>query len=160
MSELRVIHVSNGFLKWAIKPSLLAYISRLDDAGVDLSGGTSGSVSDGFRFPIAERVLSSPDGDGVIRAEGTVVLRGHGMVICEISDPHLEITEGRGVLSIRRWPNREARLETGIFDPGVYELNDIGWEWSDVRLLGSGREAFDYRYDEGADLAEIGIVQA
>jgi len=145
-------------LNWSIKPSLLAYAAQLEDVSLDFSNGAEGSLAEGFHFPILEAEGLENGEDGSIRATGTVILRGHGTIICEISDPHIDVTEEQGVLSVRRWPNRSARLVVGTFNFNLHETCDVGWRWQDVTLAASGREVFDFHYEEGAELAALEVT--
>lgn len=85
-----------------------------------------------------------------------MALWGHGLLICAVADPRLHVRPDGAILSVRRWPGRDAMLNVGGFDSNTAELDDSNTiRWKNVALVDTGRELFGFRYDEGDHLAPI-----
>ena len=89
-------------LHWAVKDSLIAYISRLEDGVVEALEPATRSES-GFTFALSEVAsdFNPETHTGVLQFLGTAHFTGHwGMMNITIKDPRIELTSGHGVLSI------------------------------------------------------------
>lgn len=89
-------------LVWAIKASLVEYISALEDGAITLSEAVTQDAS-GFIFPLdAQRSdFNSETLEGKLQFLGSVTFSGHwGMLNIEIRDPEISIQGTRGTLTV------------------------------------------------------------
>ena len=66
----------DAVLRWGIRDTLLAYMTRSSDFEVEATGGAGFTVEDGARM------TGRTDADGVLRLDGAVILRAHGGALC------------------------------------------------------------------------------
>lgn len=145
-------------IHWSVKHSLFSYITALDDGTVTCTAGAVGDLERGLKFPVTAATWRGLGTDGDVAAAGTATLNGHGIRMAEITEPRLEFADAHGQLSVRRWANREVRLAVAEFDVDDACADAGGSVFPTVRLLESGRELFDYRYDAGTSLDPVSLV--
>lgn len=144
-------------LSWGIKESLLAYIERLEDGGIEISNG---AVRDGneFRFDLDESnsQFDASTSEGTLQFRGSVILTGHwGAMRVEIHDPQIvangasgEInTTTKNVLSA----DRTETFGTLTITAGAPQLH------ADVNLAAAGRMLLGQQYSVGQELSPLTV---
>lgn len=144
-------------LVWAIKASLVEYISALEDGSITLSEAVTQDAS-GFIFPLdTQRSDFDPEKlEGNLQFLGSVTFSGHwGMLNIEIRDPEIHILGTRGTLSV---------LVGGVLSPAApldfakLELASPGQtEAVRVKLTAGGKSLMGEQYSVGQELSPLTI---
>ncbi len=89
--------MNTSALDWAIKDSLVAYISDLDDGELNTSAGAT-RTDDGFAFEgVSDADFDRTTLTGSLAFRGTVALRGHdGLLNIVVTDPTVVLDNGSG----------------------------------------------------------------
>ena len=145
-------------LHWAVKDSLIAYLSRIED-GVIEAKEPALRTAEGFTFALNEVAsdYSSADHTGVLQFLGTAHFSGHwGMMNISIKDPRIELTAGHGILSI---------AQGGVLSPEAHvpfvELNVVPGSHPlmfTTALTAEGRGVMGEQYNVGQELNPLTLV--
>lgn len=147
-------------LTWAIKTSLVEYISALEDGTITVSGSAEQTPA-GFVYSLdAERSNFDPTSlEGTMQFQGSVVFSGHwGMLNIDIRDPEIRIQGTQGILSV---------LVGGVLSPATLidfaqlKLSGVG-SAQDIttRLTAGGKSIMGEQYSVGQELSPLRIAVA
>ncbi|KHK97821.1 hypothetical protein LK09_10075 [Microbacterium mangrovi] len=147
-----------GALQWAIRDSLLSYVTRIARGTSEVSGGAQEGEGGTFRFPLTRAVQEGADWR--LSFAGSVRLRAHhGHLDILIQDPEVAIGPEGGVLATHVAGAPDALLPLVALSPAEPLGADGRLQWSDVEaaLAGNAVEMFGSVYAAGTEMAPIGI---
>lgn len=161
-------------LCWGVKPSFIAYVSRMPDGRAYLGKGVALNAREELLFELDEEAASTaPDGavsdgavpgtaDHIFAFRGEVLFRAHmGMLTVLLSRLRIALSGQQGELTVadpEHDDGRRLRLVTcTVGDPAV-----IGgvkrWDAADVRLTAEGVALFGDVYPAGEPFAPLMIT--
>ena len=140
-------------MTWPVKASFVGYVKRLEDGEVSLADGAA-ETDAGYRFgsPESEVSFDVASQTGTLPFAGKVTFSGYwGALRVEINEPRVELTEGKGTLSVKiggvigtpRW-EAIAGVEVSEFSGERLTLT--------VRLTAAGRMLLGEQYQVGQEL--------
>jgi hypothetical protein len=145
-------------LNWAVKDSLIAYLSRIED-GVIESTSPAVRTAEGFTFTLNEVAsdFNPEEHTGVLQFLGTAHFSGHwGMMNISIKDPRIELRSGQGTLSI---------AQGGVLSPEAHvpfaQLNVVPGSHPlmlTTVLAAEGRGVMGEQYSVGQELNPLTLV--
>lgn len=148
-------------LTWGIKASFIAYIAGLPDGTVSAASGASEIRPGLFHFSFDAADYDPARGAGVLRFRGDVRLAGHhGMLFVRLLDPWMEISGGRGVLSISTGDGAgRDRIDVGTLTAASPAPADgsLLWAGMDVLITSGGSELFDGQYAAGQPMDPLTV---
>ncbi|OMH36840.1 HtaA domain-containing protein [Tersicoccus sp. Bi-70] len=140
---------SSSSLIWAFHADFTAYVERLADGRVDVSGGVERTADGRFRFPAG--------------STGAVHWTGHhGLLAVTLADLVIEQTEGGASVTIADpFAGPSPRGERMVLaDLGEPEETGTGRRYTRLTLAESGADLFMGHYPAGLPLAPIEIEDA
>ena len=147
--------MNTSALTWAIKDSLVAYISDLDDGELNTSSGAT-RTDDGFAF----EHMNVGDFDrttlsGTLAFRGTVTLRGHGgMLNIVVTDPCVVLENGTGEVRVAQ-PGATDGRQLGIAKLGATLEGET--LTCTAHLTVTGVNVLGPQYMPGAEIASLRI---
>ena len=145
-------------LNWAVKDSLIAYLSRIEDGLIEAKEPAV-RTSEGFTFVLNDVAsdFNAEEHSGVLQFLGTAHFSGHwGMMNISIKDPHIELSSGHGILSI---------AFGGVLSPEAHvpfvELNVIPGSHPlmfTTALTAEGRGVMGEQYNVGQEMNPLTVV--
>jgi len=144
-------------LTWGIKESLLRYIESLDDGDISVVMPAS-RAGDEFTFPLGETEtdFDRASETGTLQFLGAVALTAYaGELAIRLSDPRLELAEGKGFLKVRQQSffSDEPFLTLGSVTP----LEAEGCLSFAFTLGAGGQSVFGPQYSVGQKLSPITV---
>lgn len=131
---------------WAVKPSLIAYVTGLDDGAVETTSPAE-RRDDGFWFPLASGGAEGSSFSGAVR------LSGHwGMLDLEFREPRI-VTDGARATLLVRERGRDAYLP--LADLTATDASRTRWA---ATLTGHGALLTGGQYGAGTELAPVLLV--
>ncbi|MDR6688769.1 hypothetical protein J2Y41_004365 [Arthrobacter sp. 1088] len=149
--------VNRGSLTWAVRDSLLRYVTVVARGSYTVEGGATITTDGAFAFPLRRAVQT--DGQWHLSFAGSVRLTAHhGFLDVLIADPELVTGHEGGMLSARTNVDGTTTLIAAT-DAEVPQHSDVDLAWTanDVHLLESGVELFGGVYPAGTDLAPLKV---
>jgi hypothetical protein len=148
-------------LTWGIKRSFIDYIAGLPDGAVSAADGATVIEPGRFCFAPEGSDYNIARGTGVLRFRGDVRVAGHhGMMFVRLLDPWIELSGGRGTLSISTGDGSgQERTEVGTLRAAAAREIDgyLVWEHVDVLISPAGSELFDGQYAAGQPMDPLSI---
>jgi hypothetical protein len=147
-------------LTWGIKRSFIDYITGLPDGAVSAADGATVVEPGRFCFTPDGSDYNVAQGAGVLRFRGDVRLAGHhGMMFVRLLDPWVELTGGRGILSISTGGGGQERTDVGTLRAAAPRDVDgyLVWERVEVLISPAGSELFDGQYAAGQQMDPLVI---
>ncbi len=146
-------------LTWAVKESLVRYVSGLEDGEIQTTSPAErfGNV---FQFQLDEEAsdFSETNNSGTLQFRGSLILTGHwGSMRVELTDPKL-VTDG-GALEVQTRtinPISGDRFET-IARGTLVSDSDSAESLGKVTLTAAGRMIFGEQYQVGQELSDLYI---
>ncbi|MCZ9881963.1 HtaA domain-containing protein [Arthrobacter sp. B2a2-09] len=150
--------VDRGSLTWAVRDSLLRYVTVIARGSFVVEDGTTVTDDGAFTFPLRNAVQVG--NEWRLSFGGSVRFTAHhGFLDIRIAKPELVMGPEGGVLSART--DDGGVTTTLIAVTGAEELGregtDLLWTATDVHLLETGVELFGGVYPAGTGLAPLKI---
>ena len=147
--------MNTSALNWAIKDSLVAYISDLDDGELDASAGAT-RTDDGFAFEgVSDTDFDRTTLTGSLAFRGTVTLRGHdGMLNIVVTDPCVVLDNGTGEVRVAQ-PGATDGRQLGIAKLAATLAGDT--LTCTAHLTVTGVNVLGPQYMPGAEIASLRI---
>jgi len=149
--------VNRGLLTWAVRDSLLRYVTVIARGSYTVEGGAAVTTDGAITFPL--RRAAQKEGQWRLSFAGSVRFEAHhGFLDVLIADPELVAGPEGGVLSARTNVDGTTTLiaAIGTEEPEHNEV-DLTWTMNDVHLLESGVELFGGVYPAGTDMAPLKV---
>ncbi len=147
--------MNTSTLNWAIKDSLVAYISDLDDGELNASAGAT-RTDDGFAFEgVSDTDFDRDTLTGALTFRGSVALRGHGgMLNIVVTDPCVVLDNGSGEVRVSQ-PGASDGRQLGIAKLGATLEGDT--LTCTAHLTVTGVNVLGPQYMPGAEIASLRI---
>ena len=147
--------MNTSTLNWAIKDSLVAYISDLDDGELNASAGAT-RTDGGFAFEgVSDTDFDRSTLTGTLAFRGTVALRGHdGMLNIVVTDPCVVLDNGTGEVLVAQ-PGASDGRQLGIAKLGASLEGDT--LTCTAHLTVTGVNVLGPQYMPGAEIASLRI---
>lgn len=141
-------------LRWAVKTSLVEYITGLQDGAVEFDEGATWA-GDGFVFP-AERVVD--DGTSVeIQFAGRTAMAGHGGLLwLMVAHPRIELHQSGATITVLDTRDRGARLP--LVKLSHLEREAGGVLVAQTELRPEGTWMFEDRYPAGTPFDPVRVT--
>ncbi len=147
-----------GSLTWAVRDSLMRYVTVIAGGSNDIDGPASVDGSGVFTFPLVGAV-STEDGWRLLFAGSIHFTAHHGLLDIRIIDPEIVVRPANGTL-LARTDVDSAEL-TAIVELGAATPTEDGdllvWDAVPSKLLGSAVDMFGTAYPAGTPMAPLGI---
>lgn len=147
-----------GSLTWAVRDSLMRYVTVIAGGSYDIDGPASIDDSGVFTFPLV-RAVPSDDGWRLLFSGSLHFTAHHGLLDIRIIDPEIVVGPGTGALLAHT--NADSSELTAIVELGAAAPAQDGdvlvWDAVPSKLLGSAVEMFGTVYPAGTDMAPLGI---
>ena len=142
-------------LTWAIKESLVSYVSSLEDGEILASDGAEFSANT-FTFAGAEPSdFDVQSLSGTLAFAGSISLSGHdGMMRVKLARPQLRLTDGRGELLIHSPYSAGDHPEVFAMVSYAESESDLSFH---VRLAPAGAMLLGGQYPPGTEIASLHI---
>jgi len=135
-------------LVWSVKTAFAAYVERMADGRVEVSGGVVAESDGTFVFP-SETVSSSRWQFG-----GSVLFTGHsGLLSLAITRPAIEWRSDRLLLTID--DEEEGRLDFATLAEPL--ATSTGWTVEEVLLTNDGADLFFDSYRRGTEFDRLTV---
>jgi hypothetical protein len=149
---------SAGSLTWAVRDSLMRYVTVIAGGSYEIDGPASVDDSGVFTFPLVRAV--SADGGWRLLFSGSLHFTAHhGLLDIRIIDPEIVVRPGSGALLARTDTDSAALtaiVELGAATP-TQDGEDLVWDAVPSKLLDSAVEMFGTVYPAGTAMAPLGI---
>lgn len=147
--------MNNPALNWAIKDSLVTYISDLDDGELNASAGAT-RTDDGFAFEgVSDSDFDRNTLTGTLAFRGSVTLRGHeGMLNIVVTDPTVVLDNGSGEVRVAA-PGATDGRQLGIAKLAATLEDDT--LTCTAHLTVTGVNVLGPQYMPGAEIARLRI---
>ncbi|GGC84902.1 hypothetical protein GCM10011512_09690 [Tersicoccus solisilvae] len=142
---------SSASLIWAFHADFTAYVERLADGRVDVSGGAERTADGRFRFPVGIARGTCLKGTGAVHWTGH-----HGLLAVTLADPAIEHS-GPVVTITDPFSPAERMVLAHLGDP---EETETGRRYTRPILTESGADLFMDHYPAGLPLASLEIEDA
>lgn len=149
---------TTGALHWAIRDSLLHYITVISRGTSELSGGVELTDTGAFSFPLRSADLI--DQEWHLRFEGSVRFTAHqGFLDINIVNPEVVLGPDGGVLATRTPDSDEVTIplaRTHASTPARVE-DQLVWTGIATELMAAGVGLFGDVYTAGTELSPLEI---
>lgn len=147
-----------GSLTWAVRDSLMRYVTVIAGGSFDIDGPASIDGSGVFTFPLVR--AESSDGGWRLMFSGSLHFTAHhGLLDIRIIDPEIVVRPASGTLYART--DADSPALTAIVELGAAAPTDDGadlvWDAVPSQLLDSAVEMFGSVYPTGTPMAPLGI---
>lgn len=149
---------SIGSLTWAVRDSLMRYVTVIAGGSFDIDGPASIDGKGVFTFPLVR--ADSSDGGWRLQFSGSLHFTAHhGLLDIRIIDPEIVVRPTSGALYARTDVDSAALtaiVELGAAGP-TQDGADLVWDAVPSKLLASAVEMFGSVYPAGTPMAPLGI---
>lgn len=145
-----------GELRWAVRESLLGYVTRIARGTYEVSGGASEGDGGVFAFPLRSAVQEGADWR--LSFAGSVRLQAHhGLMDILIADPEIVVGPDGGVLATHLADQPDGLLAVVALDAAEAEADaaDLTWTGVPTHLAPAAVDLFGTVYPAGEEMAPI-----